>query len=54
MIGELLDAPAEEIVAGELMDDPLRPDVPVGIAIDPQLLADGDYDTRPPGTVSSP
>jgi hypothetical protein len=45
MMGELLDAPAE-IVAGELMDDPLPPqNMPVGISIDPQLLADGDYDT---------
>jgi diguanylate cyclase (GGDEF)-like protein/PAS domain S-box-containing protein len=45
MMGELLDAPAE-IVAGELMDDPLPPqNMPVEITIDPQLLADGDYDT---------
>ena len=45
MMGELLDAPAE-IVAGELMDDPLPPqDLPVEIALDPQLIADGDYDT---------
>jgi diguanylate cyclase (GGDEF)-like protein/PAS domain S-box-containing protein len=45
LMGELLDAPAE-IVAGELMDDPLPPqEVSVQRAVDPQLLADGDYDT---------
>jgi hypothetical protein len=41
----LLDAPAE-IVAGELMDDPLPPQqLEVQRGIYPQVLADGDYDT---------
>jgi hypothetical protein len=45
LMGELLDAPVE-IVAGELMDDPLPPqELPVQRIVDPQLLADGDYDT---------
>jgi diguanylate cyclase (GGDEF)-like protein/PAS domain S-box-containing protein len=45
LMGELLDAPAE-IVAGELMDDPLPPqEMSVQRAVDPQVLADGDYDT---------
>jgi hypothetical protein len=43
-MGELLDAPAE-IVAGELMDDPLPPQqLEVRGSVDPALLAD-DYDT---------
>jgi hypothetical protein len=46
LMGELLDAPAE-IVAGELMDDPLPPqELPLAEpAMDPQQIADGDYDT---------
>jgi hypothetical protein len=46
-MGEMLDAPAE-IVAGELMDDPLPPEqLEVQRAVDPQLLAHGDYETGP-------
>jgi hypothetical protein len=44
-MGELLDAPAE-IVAGELMDDPLPPhQLELQRAVDPQLLSGDDYDT---------
>jgi diguanylate cyclase (GGDEF)-like protein/PAS domain S-box-containing protein len=44
-IGEMTDAPAEE-VAGELLQEPmLPPAVPVQRTVDPGPLADGDYDT---------
>jgi diguanylate cyclase (GGDEF)-like protein/PAS domain S-box-containing protein len=47
LMGELLDAPAE-IVAGELMDDPLPPQqLEVQRFVDPELLANGDYETGP-------
>jgi diguanylate cyclase (GGDEF)-like protein/PAS domain S-box-containing protein len=47
LMGELLDAPAE-IVAGELMDDPLPPrQLEVQRSVDPELLANGDYETGP-------
>src|SRR4051794_22909800 len=47
LMGELLDAPAE-IVAGELMDDPLPlQQLEVQRSVDPELLANGDYETGP-------
>src|SRR3954451_20669636 len=47
LMGELLDAPAE-IVAGELMDDPLPPQqLEIRRSLDPELLANGDYETGP-------
>jgi diguanylate cyclase (GGDEF)-like protein/PAS domain S-box-containing protein len=47
LMGELLDAPAE-IVAGELMDDPLPPQqLEVRRSVDPEFLANGDYETGP-------
>jgi len=47
LMGELRDAPAE-IVAGELLDDPLPPQqLEIQRSVDPEILANGDYETGP-------